>query len=97
MVYNFVDFKKAFDSLDWSVMWQVMEAQGMPNKIVNIIKELYNNATIAVRLNMEGGIAKAFPQKVGIRQGCALSPAIFVLVLNFALKSYKWRLVRSLV
>ena len=88
MVYNFVDFKKAFDSLDWSVMWQVMEAQGMPNKIVNIIKELYNNATIAVRLNMEGGIAKAFPQKVGIRQGCALSPAIFVLVLNFALKSY---------
>ena len=88
LVCNFVDFKKAFDSLDWETMWKVMEAQGMPIKIINIIKELYSNATISVRLNMEGKTAEAFQQKVGIRQGCSLSPAIFVLVLDFAMKAY---------
>ena len=88
LIYNFVDFKKAFDSLDWETMWKVMEAQGMPSKIVGIIKELYNNATVSVRLNSEGGMAPSFRQKVGIRQGCSLSPAIFVLVLDYALKAY---------
>jgi hypothetical protein len=88
MIFNFVDFKKAFDSLDWETMWKVMEAQGMPLKIIAIIKELYNNATVSVRLNSEGGMAPSFKQKVGIRQGCSLSPAIFVLILDYALKAY---------
>ena len=88
LVYNFVDFKKAFDSLDWSTMWKVMEAQGMPKKIVAIIKQLYNNATVSVRLNSEDKMAPSFKQKVGIRQGCSLSPALFVLVLDYAMKAY---------
>jgi hypothetical protein len=88
LIYNFVDFKKAFDSLDWDTMCKVMEAQGMPMQIIAIIKELYNNATVSVRLNSEGGMAPSFKQKVGIRQGCSLSPAIFVLVLDYALKAY---------
>ena len=33
LVYNFVDFRKAFDSLD---------EQGMPKKIVSIIKDMYD-------------------------------------------------------
>ena len=88
IIFNFVDFKKAFDSLDWETMWKVMEAQGMPDKIVAIIKELYTNATVSVRLNQEGGMTISFNQKVGIRQGCSLSPAIFVLILDYALKAY---------
>ena len=52
--------KKAFHSLDWETMWKVMEAQGMPDKIVAIIKELYTNATVSVRLNQEGGVAPSF-------------------------------------
>ena len=88
LIFNFVDFKKAFDSLDWETMWKVMEAQGMPMKIIGIIKELYNNATVSVRLNTEGKMAPKFRQKVGIRQGCSLSPALFVLVLDFAMNAY---------
>jgi exonuclease III len=72
VLLNFVDFKKAFDSLDWSTMWKVLAAQGMPPKIIGIIKRLYMNATISVRLNLEGKMATPFKQKVGIRQGCSL-------------------------
>ena len=88
LIFNFVDFRKAFDSLDWETMWKVMEAQGMPVQIINVIKELYNNATVSVRLNPEGKLAPSFNQKVGIRQGCSLSPAIFILILDYALKAY---------
>ena len=89
IIFNFVDFKKAFDSLDWDTMWKVMEAQGVPTKIVSIIKELYNNASISVRLNLVDNMAPKFQQKVGIRQACFLSPAIFILILNFAMNAYE--------
>ena len=65
-----------------------MEAQGMPVQIINVIKELYTNATVLVRLKPEGKLAPSFNQKVGIRQGCSLSPAIFILILDYALKVY---------
>ena len=65
-------------------MWKVLEAQGVPTKIVSIIKELYNNASISVRLNLEEKMAPKFQQKVGIRQACSVSPAIFIRILNFA-------------
>ena len=70
-------------------MWKVLHAQGMPMKIVNLIHKLYTGSTISIRLSMEGLCALAFDQQVGIRQGCSLSPALFVLVLDFALRSFE--------
>jgi hypothetical protein len=88
-IFTFVDFSKAFDSLDWSTMWKVLRAQGMPSRIVDLIHKLYTGSTISVRLSMEGAFASAFDQQIGIRQGCSLSPALFVLVLDFALRSFE--------
>ena len=88
-VFTFVDFSKAFDSLDWDVMWKVLKFQGMPNKMIELIRKLYSTSTISIRLSMDGAWAPAFDQKVGIRQGCSLSPALFVLVLDFALRAFE--------
>ena len=88
-IFNFVDFSKAFDSLDWDIMWKVLLWQGMPLKFVELIRKLYMTSTISVRLSMDGAWAPAFGQKVGIRQGCSLSPALFVLVLDFALRAFE--------
>ena len=87
-IFTFVDFSKAFDSLDWDVMWKVLVWQGMPIKFVQLIQKLYMTSTISVRLSMDGAWAPAFGQRVGIRQGCSLSPALFVLVLDFALRVF---------
>jgi hypothetical protein len=88
-IFSFVDFSKAFDSLDWETMWKVLRFQGMPEKIVGLIRNLYCNSTISVRLSADGACAQAFDQRVGIRQGCSLSPALFVLVLDFALRVFE--------
>jgi len=70
-------------------MWKVLKFQGMPNKMIELIRKLYSTSTISIRLSMDGAWAPAFDQKVGIRQGCSLSPALFVLVLDFALRAFE--------
>ena len=35
---NFVDYEKAFDSVDRETLWKVLRHYGVPNKLVNMIK-----------------------------------------------------------
>nr|KAG5701138.1 hypothetical protein BaRGS_002614 [Batillaria attramentaria] len=42
---TFVDFQKAFDSVDREVIWKLMSHYGFPPKFVNIIRQLYEDAT----------------------------------------------------
>ena len=38
LVVNFIDFKKAFDSLHRPSMWKILRSYGLPTKIINMIK-----------------------------------------------------------
>ena len=81
LVVNFVDFSKAFDSIDWTTMWKVLAWQGCPTMIIDIMKRMYSDASLSIRIDPAGQrFAEKFDQKVGIRQGCSLSPLLFVLV-----------------
>jgi hypothetical protein len=44
----FVDLKRAFDSLKHTTIWQTLAEWGVPTKLVNIIKELYNKSTCLI-------------------------------------------------
>nr|KAG5706977.1 hypothetical protein BaRGS_019582 [Batillaria attramentaria] len=48
---TFVDFQKAFDSVDREVIWKLMSHYGFPPKFVNIIRQLYEDATCQEKLN----------------------------------------------
>ncbi len=37
---NFIDFEKAFDSIDRNTMWKLLRHYGVPQKIVNIISNI---------------------------------------------------------
>ncbi|RUS71656.1 hypothetical protein EGW08_020580 [Elysia chlorotica] len=45
---TFVDFQKAFDSVDREVIWKLMQYYGIPHKFINIIRRLYENSTCQV-------------------------------------------------
>ena len=50
-VIIFIDFKKAFDSITRDSMYKILQAYGVPEKIVNLIKAVYTN-TMAIVENL---------------------------------------------
>jgi len=83
----FVDFNKAFDSLFHDVIWQTLKKQNIPDKIINIIKEIYENSQAKFKIeNSE----EFFEIKRGVKQGDPLSPNLFNAVLENVFRELHW-------
>ena len=71
----FVDFEKAFDSVDREAMWRILRHYGIPDKIINMLKVQYEGFTCQV---LHGGtMTEPIEVKTGVRQGCLLSPLLW--------------------
>ena len=79
----FIDFERAFDSLKHTAIWQTLTEWEVPTKVVNIIRNYIINQH--VKSSIETGKAKSIPMRNGVKQGCALSPLLFNIVLDTAL------------
>ena len=64
-IVTFIDFSKAFDSLVWEALWKIMECLGCLAKLVAVVRSLYSQSTISIRLSMDGELAPSFVQKKG--------------------------------
>lgn len=80
MYLTFVDFEKAFDTLRWDSIWSRLQEIGVPDKIINIIRALYRNYSCKVTHN--GLVSEDIAVHAGVRQGCLLSPLLFLVVLD---------------
>ena len=77
----FIDFKKAFDSVDRDKLWTIMSSKGIPTHLITAIQKTYKENII--RVNTGNGISedsRVITQ--GVRQGCPLSPVLFNLYLD---------------
>jgi hypothetical protein len=81
----FVDFAAAFDSLHRSSLWSILEADGLPPKLVNLIKAYY--AGTGSRVLIRGEQSERFETRTGVRQGCPLSPILFNFAIDWVLKT----------
>ncbi|RXN37862.1 endonuclease-reverse transcriptase [Labeo rohita] len=82
---TFVDFKKAFDSIDRRKMFEILHHYGIPDKLVRAIKTIYNNSKSAVLV--EGGLTEEFEITTGVLQGDTLAPFLFIIVIDYVLKN----------
>ena len=73
----FVDFTKAFDSLEWNFMLNTLKHFGFNESFINWVKTLYTDIQTCVMNN--GWVSEMFKNTRGIRQGCPLSALLFVL------------------
>ncbi|UYV60544.1 K02A2.6-like, partial [Cordylochernes scorpioides] len=72
-----VGLKSAFDSLDRGFMMSLLGSLGLPPAFIRGIQLLYAGANAAVRIGEHH--TAAFPPLNGVRQGCAVSAALFSL------------------
>ena len=73
----FIDFQKAFDSVEWDFILGCLEAFNFGPDFIQWIKTFYKNAQSCVINN--GTTSDHFFLERGVRQGDPLSPYIFVL------------------
>ena len=73
-----IDISKAFDTLNWDFLINVLQGFGFNNIFCNWILAILNSAMISVSTN--GTQQGYFSCKRGVRQGDPLSPLLFCLV-----------------
>ena len=82
---NFVDYEKAFDSLDRETLWKILRHYGVPMKLANMINNSYEG--MSCRVIHDGQLTKDFETRTGVRQGCLLSPFLFILAIEWVMKT----------
>jgi hypothetical protein len=78
----FVDFIKAFDTVDRSALYAILLKLGVPEKIVRVVKALYSNVTMQHSCGAE---SSTFSYSVGVKQGDSLAPVLFLYFMQAAL------------
>ena len=73
----FLDFQKAFDSLEWSFIKKSFQYFNFGQSLISWIKHFYNDITSSVQNN--GWVSEPFSLTRGVRQGCPLSQYLFIV------------------
>ena len=81
---TFVDFKKAFDSINRDKMFDVLLAYGIPSQIVEGIKGLYIDT--GSQVVTEDGNTNFLPIVAGVLQGDTLAPYLFIFILDYVMR-----------
>ncbi len=75
-----LDQQKAFDRVDWGYLQQVLEKFGFGPNFRKWVKIAYTDIKSSVICN--GHISEPFSLSRGVRQGCPLSPLLYILALE---------------
>ena len=82
LCFAFVDYEKAFDSIEFEQLFEGLKNHGFDQSYLNILRNLYSEATSVLRLNKD---SKKFKLGREARQGDNISPKLFTSCLQHAI------------
>ena len=77
--FAFVDYEKAFDSIEFTPLFIALENQGIDADYITLIRDLYNGATATLKLQKD---SDKISLERGARQGDNISPKLFAASLQ---------------
>ncbi len=83
----FVDFARAFDSINHAKLWKKLNLIGVSPKLIRTLKSIYDQATMSVRTS--NGHSKKYDVAEGVLQGELTSPLLFSLYISDIEDVYK--------
>ena len=87
----FIDIQKAYDTVDRTLLWQVLTRIGVPPQMIAVIRQFHDGMRAYVRPD-DGVCSDWFEVEQGLRQGSVLSPLLFNIffaaVLNVVLQRF---------
>ena len=75
-----LDFEKAFDRVSHQYLFEVLRKMGFPAGFVARVGLLYS--AIRSRILVNGFVSNAVDVRCGVRQGCPLSPLLFICAIE---------------
>ena len=75
-----MDFEKAFDRIDRSMLWNKLNTLNVSSKMVKTLRSIYSEVKYCVKCDTE--LTNYFNCMNGVRHGCAISPILFFFFLN---------------
>ena len=87
LYFGFVDLEKAFDRVPREVISWAMRKLGDEEWLVSAVMSMYIGAKTVIRTVY--GNSKVFEVKVGMHQGSALSPLLFVIVMEAISREFR--------
>lgn len=75
-----IDLAKDFDRLEWNFILLALARTGLHSHFINLIHACISTPSFLVIIN--GQAYENFASSRGVRQGCPISPYLFVLAIN---------------
>ena len=72
--FCFIDYAKAFDSVDHNKLWKILQVMGIPGHLTCLLRNLYASQEASVITGH--GTTDWFQIGKGVRQGCILSSCL---------------------
>ena len=86
----FIDIKKAYDTVNREMLWNIMHKFGCPDKFISIVRAFHDGMKASVSVG--GNETAPFNVELGVKQGCVIAPILFNIYLATATILFHGRL-----
>ena len=75
-VMSFIELQKAYDTVDRTLLWQILTRIGVPPQMIAVVRQFHDGMGACERPD-DGVCSDWFGVELGLRQGCGLSLPLF--------------------